>query len=356
MSKLLTRRSKKLGTPPGSLIYTGDSIDRTTRIILTLYDTSTLVEKRPKNIDETFKLIEQNQNKKIWLHFSGISDPLLIDALGRYFKLHPLLLEDIMNPSQRSKLDDYKNHLYIVTRILRYNNTDTSLEDEQLSMVLGENFLITFLEKDLETFQVIRERLQKPSSRMRLRASDYLAYAILDVIVDSYFIILEKMDLSLELLEEELLKNSSPATMQKIQNNKRELALLRKTIWPIRELLNQFKRSESSIITDATRVYAHDVYDHAIQAIETVESFRDLTSGMLDIYLSSINQRTNEIMKVLTIMATIFVPLTFVTSLYGMNFEHMPELQSEWGYPFVLGIMALMTLGMLYFFRKKQWI
>lgn len=355
MTKLFKHRAKKVGAPPGSLIYTGDNGAKAPLITLVLYNSTALIDLHPRSMDEVIK--ELREGYKVWIHVNGIHDPHLIDAIGRYFKLHPLLLEDIMNPSQRSKLDDYKDHLYIVIRILRQQHlSEMHLEDEQFSLVLGENFLLTFQEKDSDALLPIRERMQKPLSKMRSRGTDYLAYTILDMIVDRYFLILEEVDHSVELLEEELFTEPTPQTMQKIQLSKRVLALLRKTIWPMREVVNHFRRIDSTLVAESTRVYAHDVYDHTIQAIETVESFRDVTSGMLDIYLSTINQRLNEIMKVLTIVATIFVPLTFISSLYGMNFDYMPELHAAWGYPLVLSLMLGISLLMLWFFRRNRWI
>jgi magnesium transporter len=355
MTRLFRRRSKKLGAPPGSLIYTGDAIAEPTGILALIYDKDLVIEKSPASIEEALKLPQEG--KQFWLHITGISDPRVIDAIGRKFKLHPLLLEDIMSPSQRSKLDDYKDFLYIATRILHVTTPGNgTLEDEQLSIVFGDNFLLSFVEKDTALFQPIRDRLKKPTSKMRNRGPDYLAYAILDSTVDHYFLALEGVDKSLEKLEEELLDNPEPSTLNKILKIKREMALLRKIIWPMREVINHFRRTDSPLIEEGTQMFSNDVYDHTIQAIETVESFRDITSGMIDIYLSTINQRMNEIMKVLTIVATIFVPLTFITSLYGMNFKHMPELDHPLGYFYVLGFMALLSLFMLYCFRRKKWI
>lgn len=355
MVKLFRRRSKKIGTPPGSLIYTGEEISKPSEIRVVVYDENSFTEKEVRSIDEAFVLKKPGQ--KIWIEITGVSDPHAINAIGTKLKLHPLLLEDIMSPVQRSKLDDYRDFIYIATRILRFTSTtDGVLEDEQLSMVLGKEILITFVEKEAGVLAPILDRLKKPSSRMRQKGVDYLAYAILDSIVDHYFLALERVDHSLESLEEELLTDPQPSTLFTIQKIKREMALLRKIIWPTRELINHFRRIESPLVDENTKIYAYDVYDHTIQAIETVESFRDITSGMIDIYLSTINQKMNEIMKVLTVVATIFVPLTFITSLYGMNFKGMPELDSPWGYPVVLFLMGSITLFMLWFFRRKKWI
>lgn len=351
----MRRRAKKWGAPPGSLIYTGDRQDKTATLSLILYSSENYIEKYPQTIEEAFREIQPGY--KVWLHVEGINQVEVIEAIGKHFKLHPLLLEDIMNPSQRSKLDDYKEHLYMVTRLLKMTHEeDFHFDDEQISLVMGPSFLITFLEKNGDPLKIIREGIYKPNSKIRTRGIDYLAYTILDMIVDSYFLVLEKADHSLEQLEVELLDNPSPKTLKKIRKNKHFLILLKKAIWPMREMLNHFRRIDSPLVLEATRVYAYDVYDHTIQAIETVEEFSDTMSDMLDIYISAINQRTNEIMKVLTIVSTIFVPLTFISSIYGMNFDYMPELHSRFGYPLVLTVMFLISLCMLYLFRRKRWI
>lgn len=356
MTRLIKKRMKKPGAPPGTLVYSGDALEKATQITMFLYDDEKVDELHPRNIEEAFAAL--NNEQKTWIHFNGVSDAHLISAIGSRFDLHPLMLEDIMNPNQRSKLDDYKNYIYIVTHILHFNNSQekTVLEEEQISIVVGEKILLSFTDKDSEVLRPIRERMLRQASKMHVRGVDYLAYAIIDCIVDYYFLILEKFDNSLEALENELFHDPKPETLEHIQKSKRELALLRKTIWPMREVVNQFRRIDSPLIAESTRVYTYDVYDHTIQAIETIEGFRDITSGMLDVYLSTMSQHMNEIMKVLTVMATIFVPLTFITSLYGMNFEHMPELHAAWGYPAVLMLMLSITFMMLWYFHKRRWI
>lgn len=354
MARLFRKRSKKIGTPPGSLIYTGEEISKTTEFSLLLYDETSLVQKHPRTIEEALESCKGGQ--KIWLHVTGVSDPHVIGTIGKFFKLHPLLLEDTMSPSQRSKLDDYRESIYIATHILQFSPaSESTLDDQQLSIILGDRFLITLTEKQTDVLNPIRERLNKPSSKMRQRGSDYLAYAILDSVVDHYFLSLAHVDQSLENLEDELLTEPTATTISNIQKIKREMALMRKTIWPMREIINRFRRSDSPLLEESTQVFAYDVYDHTVQAIETVESFRDITSGMIDIYLSTMNQKMNEVMKLLTIVATIFVPLTFITSLYGMNFTNMPELNSAYGYPFVLLFMALTAIAMLWYFKRKHW-
>lgn len=340
--------------PPGSLVNSGNGIPSQVQISIIDYDAKQCVEKIGADVKQCLACLKSPS--MTWIHICGIHDKETIEVLGQQFGLHPLLLEDIMTVGQRSKLDNYKDTLFIVTQMLTYNDEKQQAEDEQVSIVLGTNYVISFVETNKNIFAPVRERLRNPQSRVRQRGSDYLCYSLLDCIVDNYFLILEKIDVKVEFLENELVRMPSPKTLQKIQHSKREITLLRRSVWPMREVISNLRRIDSPLVLDATKLYLHDVYDHTIQAIDTIESFRDLTSGMLDIYLSNISQRMNEIMKVLTIVSTIFVPLTFIASIYGMNFDHMPELHMAWGYYTVLLAMAMVALGMIFFFRKKQWI
>lgn len=352
IKSLLKKRSKKAGAAPGTLIYTGDATSAKPALTVFIYNADAIIEKHPQTIAETFSLLQKEMNA--WIHISGIHDASLIHAIGKQFQLHPLLLEDIMSPTQRSKLDDYKSAIYIATHALYFQNE--ALEQEQISLVITERTLISFSEKPTDLFKPIHERLLKPGSRMRQRGPDYIAYTILDCIVDNYFVVLEQEDEKLSTLETALLSHHNGHSLYNIQLQKRELMTLRKTIWPMRELISQFRRMDSPLVSETTQLYLYDIYDHTIQAIETVESFRDLTGGLHEIYVATINQKMNETMRLLTVVATIFVPLTFITSLYGMNFDYMPELHHTWGYPAVLIFMALISLVMLIFFRKKKWI
>ena len=293
-SKILKLRAKKAGMPPGSLLPLGPAKPGHIKISLFDYDANTFTEEHEASIEACLSFL--NTPKITWINICGIDDVHTIESLGRHFGLHPLLLEDIMSAGQRSKLDNYKDTLYIVVKQLIYNNIKKSAEDEQVSFILGKNFLITFLESHNDIFAPIFERLRSHNSRLRQRGPDYLCYTLIDFLVDNYFLILEKVDEKLESIEEELIKLPSPSTLQEIQHIKREISLLRKSVWPMREVISNFRRSESPLIHDTTKLYLHDVYDHTIQAIDTIESFRDITAGMLDIYLSNISQRMNEVM------------------------------------------------------------
>lgn len=354
VSKVLKTRIKKVGLPAGSLIPSNGKLSDQIHISAIDYDAHRFVEKKDLSIQECIHFLKTPSIT--WINVCGIGDTQTVEVIGRHFGLHPLMLEDIMSAGQRSKLDNYKDTIYLVVRMLTYNNEKQTAEDEQVSLILGKNFVITFLESQNDIFSPIRERLQQPKSRLRQRGPDYLCYSLIDCLVDNYFLILEKVDEKLDKLENELFNYPEPGTMQKIHHAKREITLLRKSVWPMREVISNFRRLESPLIQDPTKLYIQDVYDHTIQAIDTIESFRDITAGMLDIYLSNLSQRMNEVMKVLTVVATIFVPLTFIASLYGMNFDYLPELHWKWGYYTVLGGMLIISLLMLLYFKRKRWI
>lgn len=354
MSRFLRKRSKKVGLPPGSLISLAEQLGEKVSISLIDYDSNSVTENKKATLKDC--LISLESPSVTWININGIHDIQTVESLGRHFGLHPLMLEDIVTSGQRSKLDDYKKSIFIVLSLLKYNQEKQQVEDEQVSMILGPNYLISFEESPEDVFEPVRERIHKKNSRIIQRGADYLCYALIDCIVDHAFVILEKVDNQLEILEQKLLDTQTEAIMSDIQHVKHDIILLRKSVWPLREVINHFRRLETPLITDSTKLYMQDVYDHTIQVIDTIESFRDVSSGLLDLYLSNINLRMNEIMKVLTIVATLFVPLTFIASVYGMNFEYMPELHNPWGYYIILGLMGVTALVMLAFFRRKKWI
>jgi magnesium transporter len=353
MSKYLRQHSKKAGLPPGSLVTLGNGKEAKETVSLIDFTETQVTEKH--NISPAECKDHIAASTITWIQVTGVSDPKIIETLGSEFKLHPLILEDIISCGQRSKIDSYKEHLFIVMQLLSYGESN-KLQEVQVSIVLAKNLVISFAEKQDDIFHAIKERIHKSNSRIRKMGADYLVYAILDVIVDNYFVILEKIDDQLEQLEEELIREPGPQALLKIQQAKRNITLLRKSVWPTREVINQFQHIESPLVTQSIRIYLKDVYDHAIQAIDTIEGFRDIASGMLEIYISHINLRMNEVMKMLTVVATLFVPLTFIASIYGMNFDYMPELHHEWGYPIVLCVMLVIALFMLLHFRRKKWI
>jgi len=289
----------------------------------------------------------------------GLSDVSVVEKVGAQFDLHPLVLEDIVVPSQRPKMEDYEDYLFIVARMLRYDRAANDVINEQVTMILRKNFLITFQETIGDVFDQIRDRLRTNKGRARKMGADYLVYSLIDAIVDHYFTILDNYGERIETLEEELLYDPEHHTLAKIHEFKRELTLLRKCVWPMRELANAMIRSESKLITESTKVYLRDVYDHTIQIIDTIESLRDIVASLMEIYLSNINTRLNAVMKVLTIIATIFMPLSFFTGVYGMNFKRMPEIEldSYWMYPVGFwAIIVVVGVGMLFIFKRQKWL
>lgn len=353
MSRVTRKRSSKQGAPPGTLVYIGEKGHAELKISVVDYNKQTLTEKSNTNLADCLTYLNQPASVT-WINVSGLCEPKIIETLGQRFQWNPLVMEDILNTGQRPKCDDYKDYMYVVLRIFKKNG-DIKIEDDQFSLILGKNYVVTFMEGPDDLLEPIRYRIRRNGSRMRLHGADYLAYAIVDTLVDSIFGVLEKIDEEVEVLEDELFKNPTPNILYDIQKFKREVALLRKNLWPLREAISGLERKENPLIQDTTRFFLRDVHDHTVLMIETVEGFRDILSGMIDIYLSSINLKMNEIMKVLTIVATIFVPLTFIASIYGMNFDYQPELHYHYGYYSVLGLMATIALFMLYYFHRKKW-
>jgi magnesium transporter len=266
------------------------------------------------------------------------------------------VVEDILNTDQRPKMEDYGEYLYIVLRAFACNGDSCGMQTEQVSLVLGSNYVLSFHESDGAFFSRLRERIRDGKGRARKSGADYLAYAILDTIVDNYFVVLEKVGERIEGIEEELVVHPAASTLRSIHRLKSDLINLRRSVWPLREVLSGLQREDTTLVLSATRLYLRDVYDHTIHMIDTLETFRDMISGMIDIYLSGVSNRLNEVMKVLTMIATIFIPLTFIAGVYGMNFQFMPELGWRWGYPSVLALMAAISIFMLVFFKRKKWL
>ena len=291
-----------------------------------------------------------------WINIDGLQEVGIIEKIGAHFGIHPLVLEDILHTGQRPKAEDLGDYLFVVLRMLYYDEREDVMISEQVSLLLGPNYVISFQERGGDVFNPIRERIRNSKGHIRKGGADYLAYALLDAIVDHYFVILEKLGEKIESLEEELVTNPTPETLQTIHTLKRELIFLRKSVWPLREVISGLEREASPLITEPTGIYLRDVYDHTIQVIDTIETYRDMVSGMLDIYLSSVSNRMNEVMKVLTIIATIFIPLTFIAGIYGMNFKYMPELEWHWGYFLVLLVMTIIIAFMVFHFKRKKWL
>jgi magnesium transporter len=353
LGKLIKKRAHKVGLPPGSLVYTGERVDEKVSITIIEYDEQQYQETEKATLDEC--LLLRNKPGVTWIKVKGIHAVENLQKLGDCYNLHPLVLEDILHTDQRPKIEDFDDYLYIVLRMINYRD-DKEVHSEQVSLILGSNFVISLQESNGAIFAPVLERLRTAKGRIRKSGADYLLYTLMDLIVDNYFVVLESFGETLEYLEEEVVKRPTPQTLQDIHRFKYDMIMLRKSVWPLREVIGRLERPESDLIQEAMGIYFKDVYDHTIIAIDNIETYRDILSGMLDIYLSSISNRLNEIMKVLTIIATIFMPLTFLAGVYGMNFKHMPELEWIWGYPFAMGLMIVIALSMLLYFRRKKWI
>ncbi len=354
MFRFIKKISKKAGLPPGTLVHIGEKKVERAKITIIDYDEAQFQEEEIERVEECFPF--RDKPNVTWINIDGIHQVAILEKLGKHFDLHPLLLEDIMHTEQRPKMEDFGDYIFVVLKVLYWDEKDNEIKPEQVCLILGSNFVISFQEGAGDVFNPIRERIRKAKGRIRKMKADYLAYALVDTIVDHYFIIMEKLGEKIEGMEEELVTNPTPETLQAIHTLKRELIFLRKSVWPLREAVNSLERGESSLIYESTGIYFRDVYDHTIQVIDTIETFRDMVSGMLDIYLSSISNKMNEVMKVLTIIATIFIPLTFVAGLYGMNFKYIPELEWHWGYFAVLFVMVTIGFGMVMYFRNKKWL
>jgi magnesium transporter len=346
--------SDKAGMLPGTLLHIGERKVENVRITVIDYDEKTFQERQVENIDEC--IIFRATPTVSWINIDGLHEVEIIERIGECYDFHPLILEDIVTVGQRPKCDEYEDYIYIVMQMLTYNWRTESIESEQISMILGKNFLISFQETPGDIFDRIRERIRSAKGKIRKMPPDYLAYSLIDAIVDNYFIILERLNENIEDLEDKLVGEPDKKVARKILDLNRQLMFLRKSVWPLRELVSKLDRTESNLISKYTRPYLKDVYDHTIQVIESVQSLRDIMSVILEAYVTSISNRLNAIMKVLAVIATIFMPLSFVASLYGMNFRYMPEIEWKYGYVFALVIMAVITLVMLYYFKKKKWM
>jgi magnesium transporter len=344
--------TNKTGAPPGTIVYYGEDQTDKVRITLIEYNEKDCVEREFYDIEECIQFASPDKVK--WINVDGIHDVSIIEKVGKHFKIHALTLEDVVNTNQRPKFEEYDNYVVAIMKMLYY---DTEIHAEQLSVVLMDGMVISFQEaQGGDAFDLIRNRIRAGKGKIRKMGADYLAYALVDAVVDCYFNILEKIGDKVEVLEEEVIAEPTRETMEQLHYMKREMIFVRKAVWPMRELINNMERSETELITPGTDIYLRDVHDHTIRVIDTVETYRDLLSGMMDIYLSSVSNRMNEVMKVLTIITTIFVPVTFIAGVYGMNFKYMPELEWKYGYPAVWGVMLVIIISLLIYFRKKKWL
>jgi magnesium transporter len=354
MRRTRARRSEKTGLPPGTLVHIGHA--KAERVVMHLldYDAERLQEKQVERVEEVEPL--RGGDGILWLDVSGLHDADLLGKIGQLFGLHPLLMEDVLNTEQRPKLEDYDDYLFVVLKRLHYHRRSGQVMAEQVSLVLGQRFVLSFRETEGSLYEPVRQRIRGTKGRLRRLGPDFLVHALIDGVVDEYFGVVEAIGEEIEQLEEQILDRPTPVAMRSLHRLKGELIALRKSVWPLREVISGLDRCDSELLTQALDVYLRDVYDHTIHVVDTVETYRDLLSGMLDVYLSALSNRMNEIMKVLTIISTIFIPLTFIAGVYGMNFKYMPELEWHWGYFGVMGLMLAIALGLLALFRRKRWL
>jgi magnesium transporter len=349
------KRSRKSGLPPGTPVHIGERKAGAPRVSLMQYDGEQLVEEAVTDVSACRTWL--SRPGVTWINIEGVHQIDLLEEIGAVFGLHPLVLEDIANTGQRPKVEDYGGYLYVVLRMLSLHAATQEVVGEQVSLVLGPNFVISFQEGIAgDVFDPIRGRLRTAKGRVRNEGADYLVYSLIDAIVDGYFVLLEKLGEQIEMLDERMLLNRAREVARTIHLLKREMIWLRKAVWPLREMINTLQRAESPLIRASTAVYLKDVYDHTIEVIDTVETYRDVLSGMLENNLSLLSTRLNEVMKVLTVISTIFIPLTFIVGIYGMNFRYMPELGWRWGYPLVMLGMAGIAVALYFYFRRKKWL
>jgi magnesium transporter len=353
MPRLFRKVQKKAALPPGTIEYVGERRTERVRITVFDFDGTRLEERELASVDEC--LPYRDTPRVSWINIDGLRDTASLEKLGAHFGLHPLVLEDIAHTHQRPKVEDHQDYLYIVLKMLEYPEGQAEVSSDQVSIILGSNFVLSFQERAGDVWDPIRERIRTGAGRIRHAGSDYLAYRLMDAIVDHYFVVLERIGDELEGLADEVAERPTSASLQRIHELKREMIFLRRQIWPMREVTATLERAESKLIKKVTVVYLRDVYDHSVQLIEAMESYRDLVSGMQDLYLSTVSNRLNAVMKILTLFAAIFAPLTFLVGIYGMNFRYMPELGWKLGYPMFWVVTVVLTLTMIAVFRRKGW-
>lgn len=344
------------GLSPGTLVHIGKQMFQPPTVTLIQFDEEKFREEHIPSL-EGDDMPGALSGFVTWIHVSGVHDLETIERLGTAHGLHPLTLEDIVNTQQRPKMEDYGDYLFIVMKALSLApDPESRLESEQICLAVKPGVVLSFQEGNGNLFGPIRERIRHGRGLIRKKGSDYLAYALIDAVVDRYFLVLETLGETIEELQEEVVSTPTAETLHRIHSMKREMLALRRSVWPLREFAYNMLLGESTIIEKSTVLFLRDVYDHAVQIIDSIETYREMISGMLDVYLSSVNNRMNEIMKVLTIIATLFMPLTFISSIYGMNFHYMPELEWRWGYPAVMLFMGGVAGSMFTYIRAKRWL
>jgi magnesium transporter len=347
------KSSSKIGLPPGSIVYLGEKKVEQVTITLTEYDEKDCDKYEIKSVEEIDPFTDTPQ--VTWVSVCGLHETEFLKQVGEKFKVHPLVLEDILNTDTRPKIEIADDYLFIVMKLLTYNAEQRILETEQVSFILGRTFLFSFSEKTDDIFNPIKERITSQLGKVRKRGADYLLYALMDIVVDHYFLALEKIEDRIEILDDEVINDTDKSHIESIYNLRNLLLIIRRAIWPFREIVNQLIKDDSDLLDDSIEPYLRDLYDHTIHITESIEQQREVTNGLMEIYLSMMSNKMNEVMKVLTVIATIFIPLTFIVGIYGMNFPNMPEMKWPWAYFVVWCVMIGVTLLMLYYFKRKKW-
>ena len=350
--KSISKRSAKAGLPPGSLVYLGEPAAERPLLTLIEYDADTYREEQPASVAQ----ISAASGKTLWLNVHGLNEPVLIEEIGKRFNLHPLVLEDILNTDQRPKVDDYGAYLFIVAKIFEYDAASRTINTVQVSMVLGQGFVLTFQEKATGMFAPLRERLKNAKGQIRRKGADYLTYAFLDAVVDRYFISLEALAEQAESLENLVVTRPTQKLLRELHGIRRKTLFLRRAVWPLREVVSLLARDESTLLARDTLPFLRDVYDHTVYVIESLDAIRDLIAGLMDIFVTSLNNRINLQIRLLTVITTIIMPLTLLTGIFGMNFKHMPFLGWESGFYLLMAFMITIVLGLLIVFWRIRWL
>lgn len=353
MARFFKSREANKGQSPGALIFIGNKKVDKLRIRVIDYDPENLLEDKIEDVASGKNFIDTNT--VTWINVDGVHDADTIKKIGDTFDLHPLVMEDIMNTGQRAKVEDYDNCLFIVLKMLQYDKEGGRIISEQLSLVLGKTFLLTFQEQPGDVFEPVRERIRNGKGRIRVSGIDYLAYVLLDTVVDNYIYLIETLGDEIESIEDEIISNPPPEIIEKINSNKKEINFLRRLIKPARDMVIHLIKVDSEIINEKTQPFLRDLLDLITLATEAIETYREILTDQLDIYNSAVSNRMNDIMKVLTIFAAIFIPLTFVAGIYGTNFDYLPELHFKYSYFILWGVMITMASGMLIYFKIKKW-
>ncbi len=353
-ARLFKAYTQKIGMPPGTLVYIGEERTDPVRITVIDYDETYFHEDEVQTIQECMHF--KSADTVTWIHIAGIHNPEIIEEIGEHFGVNSLVLEDLMSPTQLPKIESYEDYVFIILKSLNHDAETSSVFREQIGLIIGENFVVSLQENSGELFTSVQNRLRNAQGRIRQMRANYLAYALIDVIVDHYFIVLEQLNDAIESVEEETITNPTSEVLGKINNLRRELLVLRRPIHPLRDVVDEVLADEIPLLPQETHLYFRDVYDHLNQVIHTLETLRSAASDLFDTYTSAVSHRMNEVMKVLTIVATFFIPMTFLAGIYGMNFKFMPELDSRWGYPAVLLVMVVIGISMFTYFKLKKWL